>query len=210
METVMEVEAMTIVVLEEMTEIVDSTGVAAEAVEALVYAMLGKKVTAREVPHAGFLMPRKEVGIVAADLVPTAVNATITKRADVDTEILAGFHMKVVIVTEEEMEITVSGEMIMDETKVEVMVMTKEVMGMEEHHVPKTVFGRMVCFTKETLVAFLAPDLVLVLTNVLDLVLILEAEGHLFLKASVGHARVGKRTQASSKFRQSQKQILQV
>jgi len=229
-EAVMEEEAMTIVVLEEMTEIVDSTGVAAEVVEvaaevveAVVYAMLGKKVIAQEAPHAGFLMARKEAGIVAADLVPTAVNATITKRGHADTEILADFHMKVVVVIEEEMEIMVGeemivieeevvimvgGEMIMDETKVEVMVMTKEVMGMEEHHVPKTDFGRMVCFTKEAPVALLAPGLVLALTNVPDLVLIHEVEGHLFLKDSVGHVRVEKKIKSSAKFQLSQKRIL--
>merc|ERR1719320_2410676 len=74
-EIVMEVEDMTIVVLEGMLEIVHPTGVEAEAVEALVFAMRGKKVTAQEVPHAGFRTLRREAGIVAALLVATVVHA---------------------------------------------------------------------------------------------------------------------------------------
>jgi len=204
-ETVMEVEDMTIVVLEGMAEVVYLTGVAAEAVEALVFAMLTKKVIAQEVPHAGFRTQRREEGIVAALLVTIAVHAAITKVVDVHTEILVGFHMKVVIVIGEEIEIMVGEEMIMVVTKVVAMIMMKEVMGMEEHHVQKMDFGRMGCFTKETLVALLVPGLVLALTNVPDLDLTLEAEGHLFLKASVGHARVGATNQLSSKFQLSQK-----
>jgi len=199
MEIVMEVEDMAIEVSEGMAEIVYPTGVAAEAVEAVVFAMLGKKVIAQEVPHAGFLTARKEVGIVAALLVAIVVHAAITKTADVDTEILVDFLMKVVIVIGEEMEIMVGGEMIMDETKVEIVITTKEVMGMEEHHVQKMDFGSMGCFMKVTPVAFLAHGHVLALTNVLDLDLTLEVEGHLFPKASVGHARVETKNQTSSK-----------
>jgi len=207
-EIVMEVEDMTIVVLEGMAEIVHPTGVAAEAVEALVFAMLGKKVTALEAPHAGFRTARRKAGIVAALHVATAVHAAITKAADVHTEILAGFHMKVVIVIGEETEIMVGEEVIMDVTKVEAMIMMKEDMGMEEHHVPKMDFGRMGCFTKEVPVAFLVRGLVLALTNVPDLDPTLEVEGHLFLKASVGHARVEAINQPISKIQLSQKQVL--
>jgi len=208
-EIVMEVEDMTIVVSEEMAEIVYPTGVAVEAVEEQVLAMLGKKVIAQEVPHAGFLTLRKEAGIVAALVVATVVHAAITKTADVDTEILAGFHMKVVIVIGEETDIMVDGEMIMDETKGEVIITTQEAMVMEEHHVQKMDFGRMGCFTKEIPAVFLAHGPVLALSNVLDPDLTLEVEGHLFPKASVGHARGETKSQSSSKVQLSLKQIHQ-
>jgi len=88
-----------IVISIEKEEIAESVVVAVAA--AVVYVMLGRKVTAQEAHHAGFPMMREATLVAVVAVVECAMTI---KAADAIEVILVDFHMKMVVMADGEME----------------------------------------------------------------------------------------------------------
>lgn len=109
-------EVMMIAISTEVEEIADSEAVVVAA--GVVYVMLGKKVTAQEVHHAGFLMKTEAMVVAVVAVVECAMTI---KAADATGVILVDFHMKVVLIEIDE-EVVVDVEMEEWEAEIEMVV----------------------------------------------------------------------------------------
>jgi len=182
-----------IVDMEDPAGIVDSAVVVETEEVVEMCATPTKKAIAPEEIHAGFPIPKTEVGIAVVVVAAAGKVYAMTGRMDdAGEELHADFRMRTVAVVAEG-----GTEMTVEETAEDIIEMRAtqmmwEDMAMVGRLVRKTAFGRMVYFMKEILTASLVLVLALVLghATVINLVLILEVGGHLYLKASAGHAHV--------------------
>jgi len=125
------IEVMTIVISIEKEEIADSGAVVVVVAVAVVYVMLGRKVTAQEAHHAGFPMMREATLVAAVVVVECAMTI---KKGDVFEVTLVDSRMKKVVVTVVDEVVMADVEMEEGETEVEMVV------GIEmEDHVNRSV-----------------------------------------------------------------------